>query len=261
MKQFPSLSPRATGPSLRQKVAKKIRLTLRGRFFSRWSPYQGHASGGTHGRFTFCTKTYFSTAAVFRRSCFVTAAAFTKPCFSTAVAFNDFAACHHFLFHETTAVCRRCCCLKEPYVCCYHCCFHDMTEIMVCITAADTLLTHPLGTPNSIIPSFHHLKALQGHCVVESKPEGNKPDLRISQPWPELLEYCQSVDFDKQVGFSFVSFRGFSFLSFVLFYFFLVLFFLNFLSSFLVGVPFFFFYCISCVVLFWTFFSLLFFFF
>ncbi|CAN0289734.1 unnamed protein product, partial [Ectocarpus fasciculatus] len=35
-------------------------------------------------------------------------------------------------------------------------------------------------------------------CVVESKPEGNKPDLRISQPWPELLEYCQSIDFDKQ---------------------------------------------------------------
>ncbi|CAM9972640.1 unnamed protein product, partial [Ectocarpus sp. 13 AM-2016] len=51
-------------------------------------------------------------------------------------------------------------------------------------------------------PSWHarlrHLKALRGHCVVESKPEGNKPDLRISQPWPELLEYCQSIDFDKQ---------------------------------------------------------------
>ncbi|CAN0340308.1 unnamed protein product [Ectocarpus fasciculatus] len=47
-----------------------------------------------------------------------------------------------------------------------------------------------------------YLKALRGHCVVESKPEGNKPDLRISQPWPELLEYCQSIDFDKQVGFS-----------------------------------------------------------
>ncbi|CBJ32917.1 conserved unknown protein [Ectocarpus siliculosus] len=65
---------------------------------------------------------------------------------------------------------------------------------------ADTLLTHPIGTPNSMIPSFHHLKALRGHCVVESKPEGNKPDLRISQPWPELLEYCQSIDFDTQEG-------------------------------------------------------------
>ncbi|CAN0060931.1 unnamed protein product [Ectocarpus fasciculatus] len=50
---------------------------------------------------------------------------------------------------------------------------------------------------------YHHITAaLRGHCVVESKPEGNKPDLRISQPWPELLEYCQSIDFDKQVGFS-----------------------------------------------------------
>ncbi|CAM9585090.1 unnamed protein product [Ascophyllum nodosum] len=44
----------------------------------------------------------------------------------------------------------------------------------------------------------HVRLALRGHCVVESKPEGNKPDLRISQPWPELLEYCQSIDFDKQ---------------------------------------------------------------
>ena len=35
--------------------------------------------------------------------------------------------------------------------------------------------------------------------MVESKPEGNRPDLRISQPWPELLEYCRSVDLDKQV--------------------------------------------------------------
>lgn len=40
--------------------------------------------------------------------------------------------------------------------------------------------------------------------MVESKPEGNKPDLRISQPWPELLEYCQSIDFDEQVRSSFV---------------------------------------------------------
>lgn len=47
-------------------------------------------------------------------------------------------------------------------------------------------------------PSF--LQALRGHCVVESKPEGNKPDLRLAQPWPELLEYCQSVDFEAQVG-------------------------------------------------------------
>ncbi|CAM9513780.1 unnamed protein product [Pylaiella littoralis] len=44
----------------------------------------------------------------------------------------------------------------------------------------------------------HVRLALRGHCVVESKPEGNKPDLRISQPWPELLEYCSSVDLDKQ---------------------------------------------------------------
>lgn len=44
----------------------------------------------------------------------------------------------------------------------------------------------------------HVRLALRGHCVVESKPEGNRPDLRISQPWPELLEYCQSVDFEKQ---------------------------------------------------------------
>ncbi|CAM9539086.1 unnamed protein product, partial [Ectocarpus sp. 8 AP-2014] len=99
---------------------------------------------------------------------------------------------------QMNKVCHRCCCFKEPYVCCYHCCFHEMTEIMVCITAADTHLTHPIGTPNSIMPSCHHLKALRGHCVVESKPEGNKPDLRISQPWPELLEYCQSIDFDTQ---------------------------------------------------------------
>ena len=35
--------------------------------------------------------------------------------------------------------------------------------------------------------------------MVESKPEGNKPDLRISQPWPELLEYCRSIDLEKQV--------------------------------------------------------------
>ena len=34
---------------------------------------------------------------------------------------------------------------------------------------------------------------------MESKPEGNRPDLRISQPWPELLEYCRSIDLDKQV--------------------------------------------------------------
>ncbi|CAM9327233.1 unnamed protein product [Scytosiphon promiscuus] len=44
----------------------------------------------------------------------------------------------------------------------------------------------------------HVRLALRGHCVVESKPEGNKPDLRISQPWPELLEYCRSMDLDKQ---------------------------------------------------------------
>eukprot|EP00904_Undaria_pinnatifida_P010541 jgi/Undpi1/6617/HiC_scaffold_20.g09096.m1 len=41
-------------------------------------------------------------------------------------------------------------------------------------------------------------KMNKGHCVVESKPEGNKPDLRISQPWPELLEYCRSIDLEKQ---------------------------------------------------------------
>ena len=42
-------------------------------------------------------------------------------------------------------------------------------------------------------------QAVREHCVVESKPEGNQPDLRISQPWPELLEYCQFIDFEKQV--------------------------------------------------------------
>lgn len=51
----------------------------------------------------------------------------------------------------------------------------------------------------NVVGSFPPVQALRGHCVVESKPEGNKPDLRISQPWPELLEYCCSADLEKQV--------------------------------------------------------------
>ncbi|CAM9964595.1 unnamed protein product, partial [Choristocarpus tenellus] len=45
----------------------------------------------------------------------------------------------------------------------------------------------------------HVRLVLRSHCVVESKPEGEKADLRIVNPWPELLSYCLSVDLDKQV--------------------------------------------------------------
>ncbi|CAM9601117.1 unnamed protein product [Hapterophycus canaliculatus] len=61
--------------------------------------------------------------------------------------------------------------------------------------ASNKISTAPLPS----VPPSPLSRALRGHCVVESKPEGNKPDLRISQPWPELLEYCRSMDLDKQV--------------------------------------------------------------
>ena len=33
-------------------------------------------------------------------------------------------------------------------------------------------------------------------CVIESKPEHSLDDLRLGDPWPDLLEAARSIDLD-----------------------------------------------------------------
>merc|ERR550537_2062189 len=42
--------------------------------------------------------------------------------------------------------------------------------------------------------------SVEEHCVVESKPDHLPHDLRLADPWPELLEYARSFNLNGVEG-------------------------------------------------------------
>lgn len=37
---------------------------------------------------------------------------------------------------------------------------------------------------------------IENHNIIESKPDNERFDLRLSQPFPQLVDYCNTFDFD-----------------------------------------------------------------
>lgn len=38
---------------------------------------------------------------------------------------------------------------------------------------------------------------LNEHCVIETHPDNETPDLRLDKPWPALQEHLEKIDIEK----------------------------------------------------------------
>lgn len=67
------------------------------------------------------------------------------------------------------------------------------------LVALESVLT-PRGIPFIAVRTFGLLASLRvfssEHCVAELKPENQKLDLRLANPWPELRAYVEGVDLE-----------------------------------------------------------------